>query len=537
MKCAEASRVPARPPAGHPSRSMMDFSKLGTPPRHGDVLIEPNADRLVELAESNRKLICDYPFMVLGLSVAEIRSRLRERMCDGCTGPVIMTGHQPEFIHAGVWAKHVVASALAKAMGSKAVNLVVDSDAPGSTTLAVPDVSGESLRWRSVAYASLGHGVSHDAIGRMDEAAVDDLSQRVAELMGDRYASSQLPGYFEAIRAADGAADWVDQMVSARQAIERRFGVEMREHRVGRVWGMPLLPDLMVHAERFATAYNGALADYRVRFGERSATRPVPDLQVDGGRVELPVWVYRLGEARRRLFVSVEGERIGLFGDDERIGEVGTSDLATWESAEAVLGQIDGYLFRPRALGLTLWARVFAGDLFIHGIGGAKYDRVTDEIVRRYFSVEPAAMACVSATMWFEGAGNGADGSEVERAVRRLRDVRWNPQRHVANTDDVRILTSEREAAVAESQRLRAVRSRDRVARRGVFQRIREINERLRSMEPTLVADAEADVVRAREEAADVEARTNREFFFGMLKTSALEELRDQLTQSSVFRV
>ena len=46
---------------------------------------------------------------------------------------------------------------------------------------------------------------------------------------------------------------------------------------------------------------------------------------------------------------------------------------------------------RPRALTLTLFARLCLGDFFIHGIGGGKYDEVTDAIIRDYFGVEPPA--------------------------------------------------------------------------------------------------------------------------------------------------
>jgi len=44
---------------------------------------------------------------------------------------------------------------------------------------------------------------------------------------------------------------------------------------------------------------------------------------------------------------------------------------------------------RPKALLLTLFNRLFISDLFIHGLGGAKYDMVTDEIIIEFFKVEP----------------------------------------------------------------------------------------------------------------------------------------------------
>ena len=54
---------------------------------------------------------------------------------------------------------------------------------------------------------------------------------------------------------------------------------------------------------------------------------------------------------------------------------------------------------RPRALTLTLFARLCLGDFFIHGIGGGKYDEVTDAIIRDYFGIEPPAYQVLSATL------------------------------------------------------------------------------------------------------------------------------------------
>ena len=44
-----------------------------------------------------------------------------------------------------------------------------------------------------------------------------------------------------------------------------------------------------------------------------------------------------------------------------------------------------GIRLRTRALTTTLFARYVLGDLFVHGIGGAKYDELGDDW-RRTFS-------------------------------------------------------------------------------------------------------------------------------------------------------
>ena len=57
---------------------------------------------------------------------------------------------------------------------------------------------------------------------------------------------------------------------------------------------------------------------------------------------------------------------------------------------------------RTRALTTTMFSRFLLGDLFIHGIGGAKYDELGDEIARRYFGIEPPGFLTVSLTLWLE---------------------------------------------------------------------------------------------------------------------------------------
>ena len=67
----------------------------------------------------------------------------------------------------------------------------------------------------------------------------------------------------------------------------------------------------------------------------------------------------------------------------------------------AVLAELPrrGIKLRSRALTTTLMARLILGDLFLHGIGGAKYDELTDQLFRRFFDIEPPGFMILSATM------------------------------------------------------------------------------------------------------------------------------------------
>ena len=99
-----------------------------------------------------------------------------------------------------------------------------------------------------------------------------------------------------------------------------------------------------------------------------------------------------------RLPLSAEGDAAGAV---ERLMEL----------------QRGGVRIRPRALVTTLWARLALGDLFIHGIGGAKYDCVTDRLIERFFGLAPPRFLVVSATLHLPIEHRRATAEEV-RAIR-----------------------------------------------------------------------------------------------------------------------
>jgi hypothetical protein len=55
----------------------------------------------------------------------------------------------------------------------------------------------------------------------------------------------------------------------------------------------------------------------------------------------------------------------------------------------------------PRALTLTMFLRLLAADQFVHGIGGARYDQVTDLLISRHFGLTPPRFAVTTATLLF----------------------------------------------------------------------------------------------------------------------------------------
>ena len=52
--------------------------------------------------------------------------------------PIIMSGHQPTLFHPGVWFKNYSLSQISAQQNALAINLVVDGDVSGPTSISVP---------------------------------------------------------------------------------------------------------------------------------------------------------------------------------------------------------------------------------------------------------------------------------------------------------------------------------------------------------------------------------------------------------------
>ena len=524
---------------------------LTTPPRDGDVLVVPDAGDLSRLAMSNAQRLATEQATVLGRSLSEWRNRARAAVSGVADVALVVVGHQPEFLHPGVWAKHVVARRLADTIGGAAINLVVDNDAPRRLALVVPDPE-DATRTATVVDAVSRGGRAFETMPKWSALDVIRLRRQVEDALASRFDASMLPTFFDALPShADG--DFVDQMVAGRRAVERAVGISVDDARVSELPWLPWLAEMVLNAERFAASYNGALATYRKERRVRGAQRPIPDLATAVDRVEVAAWAYRDDGQRRRLWVERHGSALRMFADDTPIGEIDAGELREAAlNGSATTSEIDsrsmtwnGWRLRPRALTLTIWARLFLADLFIHGIGGAKYDRISDLIITDYLGISPPAYGCVSATLIPDWLPPFDESPEASVLIARERESRFNPQRTLARALSRGVVApaafdewlGRRAEAIGLSTRLRRTAPRDRSARRKAFELVREANAALHRalLEAGLTGDREAA-------SAPLHSRWGplshaRELFFGLHTRRSLEKLLDRLPAAKAFRL
>jgi hypothetical protein len=516
-----------------------------------EVYIHPPAAELPALVDRNRRLASSYDFTLSGRPVAEFRAAARAEIMQLARGyarkwgfavdrewsesaSIILTGHQPPPFHPGVWIKNFLAGSLASAVGGVGLNLTVDADEARGQVYRFPagrpgEAAGGEVHAAHVAMAPPLGGAAFEEQG---VAAFD--AGALAEVLG-----GVPPALAEPLRrcgamvqaASPAATSLAEAFAVVRRKEEEELGLRNFELPVSAMSDtaafLHFVAWMLAEHEPVFVAYNGALAEYRRVYHERSAAQPVPDLARDGRRIELPLWIWRAGGQRQRLWVE-QGERapetraqqsgrltkLNLFAEHQRIADFNGEDLADTGVLAARLSALRqaGWKIRPRALSMTLFVRLAVGDVFIHGLGGALYDKITDAMFGRLWGVRPPEIVLASCTVFLPLPGYPATPQDLAAARRAVRDWLFNPDRRMSAA--VRQRPEVEALASLKQQLFRTMRAMDREDRRRAFQRIHEINEALARFQPDGPAVAQKELARVEREMRYNAVLRNREYAF-----------------------
>jgi hypothetical protein len=256
------------------------------------------------------------------------------------------------------------------------------------------------------------------------------------------------------------------------------------------------------NAEKWTEVYNRHLAAYRRAHNIQSPQHPMPDLQRDParGQFELPFWISEPGKPRERLILQADPD---LNPDPSHI--------------------------RPRALTFTMFVRLYLANLFIHGIGGALYDQITDAILEELFHTVPP-YACVSAS-WLLPLGQAFPPEDLSALKWHRHHVAHNPQLAIdpftALRPEVAELISERKNLVQQiSRSLTEARHSERAARRDWFACLHQVNQHLHEKAPRVLPRLDQQIEEAQRGMEQNKVLLWREWFFALHSRKSLEEFK-----------
>ena len=544
---AELRPVPpaSTPPAPNPAAIIV-------PRRHHEVLIEPPAAQLADFLATARS-IHPHHAAVADTSIDSLASLARQELmdamirfarktgfppppADSASKPWVITGHQVEFYHPGVWSKVILAHALAGQSGGVAIDLLVDHDTVDHLGFAVPQWNGPRLERKTVTWAD-------DSALPAEFLSAPQGGQKAQWLHTlEQFPLVQTDALrdFTHVLRQDSDSHYVRWMSRSRRTFENSFGIDVQHVPFsylcsGVAWHSFVLLWLR-HAPRWCNIYNSALDHYRVEQRIINPGRPMPNLAVTAQELELPFWIYARNQPRQRLALQ-QDNGLCLQHESQRIDvtDLMTGPLLT--AAETLRRRLAAAALhvRPRALTLTMFVRLLLSDLFIHGIGGALYDQMTDQVMNQLFGVRPA-YGCASAG-WLLPVAREIDvrQADVPELKWRRHHLRSNPEllappssltgKALDAFNRRRDLISEIARSLAEDRREHRRRGEQWLQRRAEFRDIHEIKAQLLALFQPQLDAMDLQMRRAEVTQNNVSVASWREYFIALHPRASLQEL------------
>lgn len=497
---------------------MSEGRRLSAPRADGGVLIDPAWSAIPELIANNRAAAAASGHVIVaGQSLTSFAAAARHTLLGGAMeytadyrdvaqpspqrlanlDRVLLAGHQPELFHVGVWMKNFALARLARETDSWAVNLVIDGDTLKSPSLRAPTDTLAEPRVENVPFDAARDEIPWEERTVVDRALFESFGRRASETIRPFIAEPLLKRVWPRIVEATKRTGRIGLGIAqTRHALEGEWGLDTLELPQSRLCDTTEFRffawHLLTELPRFVEIHNRTLVEYRRRENIRSTHHPVSALEAGGEWLEAPLWIWASNDPRRRrAMVRRVGNQIEVTDRGDVTFRLPTVGADAPRKAVIIFSEMAarGVRIRSRALITTMYARLVLSDLFIHGIGGGKYDELTDLLIARFFDVTPPGYVVATATRRLPialGVGESLTGQEpVDEAT--VRHKLWELTHHPERSIDVAAsppgdVASRASAMIARKRELTAVESDSLPAGKSARERchaIRDLNAAL----------------------------------------------------------
>ena len=543
----------------------MKIESFTIPKNNREIFIKPAYDDIPGLIDLNKERFKSYDFDLNGIPFSEFRELVRyetlkkageytegiKSLCSKLNVPgtenlpciddayksgkdIVQTGHSPILAHPGVMIKQGLVNSIVKKVNAIGINMVVDNDACHDNCLNIPDINGLDSSVKRIEFLSSLYNLAFEEIRFTDSTQLTAFKESVLKVLHDPDMKKTFEDFINPVINLSGETlRFTDLFTCARHAFLLRFGIGNLEIPVSLISETEPFLNFFLHitanAKSFVDIYNAKLREYRRLKKISSRANPLPDLMEEGYVVELPFWIWGEGESRKSLYASVANDsRISIicekkivehfdFGEDDNLSGNSSENLRRLKNLIS-----KGIKIRPKAIVNTMYSRMFLSDLFVHGIGGAKYDLITDEIIREFIGVEPPAYATVSATLHLPYKPYDVSNDDVIALKHVIKDMGYNPDKYASGKvmEDA-VMRS----MVSEKKEIIAGEAHNSEERHRAFDRLKELNALMKKEISPLIKEKEKEL-------EDLEKRlrynsivTNREYPFCIYPESMLGEL------------
>src|SRR3954454_6229356 len=384
-----------------------EYRALRAPVGDAETLVDPAWDTLPDVLARNRHDLATIDYDVQGRSLSDLtrsaRSRLREaaicyteqyrgvpdvwrKLNADSAVPFILSGHQPELFHPGVWYKNFVLGALAQKFDAVGVHLLIDSDTCRTASIRVPTGTIEQPRVEAASYDEPAAEVPYEERMIRDVATFSTFAERASSLIRPFVSNPMVAELWPLVMGRNsGQKNLGLRLAQGRHALEETWHNETLELPQSAVCQLPefgwFVAHLLANLPRFWAAHNDALARYRRAHRMRNRAQPVPDLDSSDEWLEAPFWIWTCDDPVRRPLYARQASSGTVITDrnghtiDLSLSEDGDASHSAEQLSDLASAGIN---LRTPSLIPALFARLSLSDLFLHAIGWAKYYKVTE---------------------------------------------------------------------------------------------------------------------------------------------------------------
>lgn len=310
--------------------------------------------------------------------------------------PLLLSGHQPELFHPGVWYKNFLLAEASRLVQGVGINLLVDQDLVKTNAILVPVDHGDRTGVTRVSVDYGGVGLPHEERAIGQPSVWQSFPARVREVAVPWVSTDWMETLWPIITKRHEQLGKLGYAISAaRHEVEMDHGAKNLEVPLSSICETihfaQFIFRILDRLEVFAQGYNQVLREYRLGYHIKGNQRPMPDLAKLGDWHELPFWVWSARQPwRQRLWVRriATGWELGSSLGEGQPTDAWRLSLARRDATE-VLAQLPQteIRLRPRALMTTLYSRGVLSQSFLHGLGGGLYDQMTDRLARLVWGV------------------------------------------------------------------------------------------------------------------------------------------------------
>jgi hypothetical protein len=539
----------------------MKIKSFTIPKKNKEIFIEPAYEDIPGLIDLNKARFQSYDFNINGIPFSQFREQVRsdtlkkageysEKFLSLCSNlniagtekfscvkdsyspekDIIQTGHSPAIAHPGVLIKYSLVNSIAKKANGIGINMVVDNDAGNDNCLSIPDINSLISSIERIEYHPGLRNLAFEEIRYADLTQLPALKERVLKSLHNHDMKKTFDNFMNiAIKLSGETLQFSDLFTFARHAFLTRFGINNLEVPVSLISETESFLHFFLHItanlKRFVDIYNTKLREYRKLKRISSKANPLPDLVEKGFVVEMPFWMWKRDEPRKSLFASIANDnRISIICENKIVEhfDFGGRDRSTKNLERLKTLISNGIKIRPKAIANTMYSRIFFSDLFIHGIGGTKYDLITDEIIREFFGVEPPEYATISATLHLPYKPFDVSSEDINKLKHVIKDMGYNPDRYasVETMED-----AEMRSMVSEKKELIAKEPYDSKEKHLTFDRIKQLNSLMKDKISPLIKKSENEIAGLEKKLSYNSIVTNRNYPFCLYPEAMLGEL------------